>query len=257
MSSDKFLDRKKLKKLDAEIQKTLQREGLDRKTSAEVFDKSTLFAIEKLMDDKIISAFDFPISTGKEGNVFRAINPEKQFLAVKIYRISTSTFKHITRYIVGDPRFKSIHKNKRDIIYEWTKKEYKNLKRLKEINVKSPTPFETNKNVLVMDYLGSKEYPAPRLIDITPEKPKEIFNQIIKDISKMYKKANLIHCDMSPFNILIHKNTPYIIDLGQGVLKDHPNSKEFLRRDIKNIVKYFKKFKIKADEKNIYNNIIS
>jgi len=54
----------------------------------------------------------------------------------------------------------------------------------------------------------------------------------------------------------MHKNKPYIIDLGQGVLLEHPNSDEYFRRDICNIVKYFKKFGIQADENEIYASII-
>ena len=57
-------------------------------------------------------------------------------------------------------------------------------------------------------------------------------------------------------NVLIYKNKPYLIDLGQGVLLDHPNSDEYLKRDIHNIVSYFKKYGIHEDEKYIYNNII-
>ena len=86
MSSDKFLDDKSLRKLDRELDVLINREGLDRKTIDEVFDKSVLHTLEKLISDKYIEILDFPISTGKEGNVFRAITPKKQFVAVKIFR---------------------------------------------------------------------------------------------------------------------------------------------------------------------------
>jgi RIO kinase 1 len=71
----------------------------------------------------------------------------------------------------------------------------------------------------------------------------------------MYKKANLVHGDISAFNILFYRKKPYIIDLGQGVLVEHPNAHEFLRRDIHNIVSYFNKYNITADEKQIYTDI--
>jgi RIO kinase 1 len=73
----------------------------------------------------------------------------------------------------------------------------------------------------------------------------------------MYKKAELVHGDISAFNVLIHKNKPYIIDLGQGVLTEHPNTLDFLKRDIKNIVRYFKKYNIQADENKIYKKIVN
>ena len=107
-----------------------------------------------------------------------------------------------------------------------------------------------------MEYIGTEKQPAPLLKDVTLSNPEEVFEKIIEFISKMYKKAELVHGDVSAFNVLMHENKPYLIDLGQGVLLDHPNSDEFLRRDIHNVVNYFKKFGIRAEENKIYDSII-
>lgn len=256
MSSESFLDKKSLKKLDKELQNLISRVGTDRKTEDEVFDKSTLSTLEKLISNGVIDILDFPISTGKEGNVFRGVTPDKKLVAVKIYRTSTSTFKHIYNYIVGDPRFKSIHRSRRDIVYAWTKKEFKNLERLRQAGVRAPKPIISKKNVLVMEYIGSEKKSAPLLKDVEVENPKELFDILIGFIDKMYKKAELVHGDISAFNVLMYRKKPYLIDLGQGVLVEHPNSHEFLKRDIHNIVNYFKRFNIRADESKIYNKII-
>jgi RIO kinase 1 len=255
MSSDFFLDEKWMKKLDRQYKVLGDRIGVDRKTLDEVFDKSTLHNLEKLISDRVIDILDFPISTGKEGNVFRAVTPDKKFLALKIYRTSNATFKHISNYIVGDPRFTAINKNRRDIIFSWTKKEFKNLSKLAEIGVRAPKPIKMINNILVMEYIGDSRRPAPMMKDVVLKKPEEIFDSLIGSISKMYKKAGLVHADLSAFNVLIYRNKPYLIDLGQGVLLEHPLSYEFLKRDIHNIVHYFKKYDIKADEEKIYNNI--
>jgi RIO kinase 1 len=71
----------------------------------------------------------------------------------------------------------------------------------------------------------------------------------------MYNKGGLVHSDLSAFNILYYRKKPYIIDLGQGVLLEHPRSLEFLKRDINNIVRYFKKYNIQNDPNKIYNKI--
>lgn len=257
MCSERFLDKKQLKKLDKEFQKVINRRGLDRKTEDEVFDKNTLKTLEKLISDRIIDIVDFPISTGKEGNVFRAVTPDKKIVAVKIYRISTSTFKHISNYILGDPRFDNIHKNHRNLVFAWTTKEYRNLQLLEQIDVFAPRPIKCLNNVLVMQYIGTKDNSAPLLKDVELKNPDKVFEKIIYSIDLMYKKANLVHADLSSYNVLIHKNKPYIIDLGQAVLLEHLNAKDFLRRDVHNIVNYFKKYNIKADEKEIYKNIVT
>ena len=254
-SKDHFLNEKQTKKLDREIQKTIDRLGLDRKTEDEVFDKSTLLTIEKLISNKIISYIDFPISTGKEGNIFLGYDHNKTPIAIKIYRISTATFKHITHYLLGDPRFQSIHKSRRDIVYAWTSKEYKNLKLLQDIQVTAPRPIKKLHNVLIMQYIGSEYRPAPLLKDVQLKTPQRTYQQIMDSIEKMYTHAHLVHSDLSSFNILMHQNKPYIIDLGQGVLLDHPKAYEFLKRDIHNIVSYFKKYNIREDENSIFTRI--
>lgn len=256
MSSDTFLDKKSLKKLDLQIQALINRRGNDRKTESEVFDKSTLSVLEKLISDRILNTIDFPISTGKEGNVFRAITPDNKYLAVKIYRTNTSTFKHISQYLIGDPRFETIHNTRRDIVFAWTKKEFKNLERAKKAGVTAPKPIFFNKNVLLMQYIGDFRRPAPMLKDVNLKNPEEIFHNIIDFISKMYKKAELVHADMSAFNVLIYRNKPYIIDFGQGVLLEHPNSEDFLKRDINNIVSYFKRYNISANSEKIFSDIV-
>ena len=256
MSSDPFLDKKDLKKLDRQLQQLISRTGSDRKTEDEVFDKSTLSVIEKLISNGILEILDFPISTGKEGNVFRGVTPDNKLVAVKIYRTSTSSFKRISQYIVGDPRFQSFHHTRRGLIFAWTKKEFKNLERVKRIGIMAPKPIISIKNVLVMEYIGSKSNPAPLLKDTEIDNPEEIFEVLINYISDMYKKAKMVHADFSAYNVLIHEKKPYLIDFGQGVLLDHPSSDEFLRRDINNIVKYFKKYNLKNSSHDIYLKII-
>ncbi|MEF8879076.1 MAG: serine protein kinase RIO [Candidatus Thermoplasmatota archaeon] len=251
-----FLDEKILKKLDRQVQRISDRAGFDRKTEAEVFDKPTLHTLEKMISDRIIDIVDFPISTGKEGNIFRAVTPDDEFLAVKIYRVSTSTFKHISKYIVGDPRFEELHQNRRNLVYAWTQKEFKNLQLLDKAGVLAPKPIKSLNNVLLMEYIGTKERPAPLLKEIKINNPSEIFEEIVNYMALMYQEINLVHADLSPFNILMHNDKPYLIDLGQAVMLDHFNSDEFLRRDIHNIVSYFKKYNIKKDEDKIYKQVI-
>jgi len=256
MSSDLFLDEKWIKKLDNQLSLLIERVGLDRKTLDDVFDKSTLLVLGKLISNKVIDYLDFPISTGKEANIFRGVTPENEFVALKIYRTSTSTFKHISKYIVGDPRFSCVNKTRRGIIFEWTKKEFKNLERLKKAGVRVPKPIMKTNNVLIMQYIGDKNNPAPRLKDTELKNPKKIYDELIDFLSSMYKKSDLVHADFSEYNILIYKNKPYVIDVGQAVVLEHPLSSDFLKRDVHNVVQYFSKLGIKDKEERIIKKII-
>jgi len=254
MSSDELLDDKWLKKLDRQAEQLAARIGLDRKTFGEVFDKSTLLLLGRLISNKVIEQMDFPLATGKEANVFRATTPEHEYVAVKIYRTSTLTFKHIYTYLEGDPRFKYGLKNRREIIDEWAKKEYKNLERLHQAKVRVPRPIKRIHNILIMEYIGDANRAAPLLKDVDLTAPKKIYDELMVFISRMYK-TEIVHADLSPYNVLMYKDKPYIIDVGQAVLLEHPSAFDFLKRDIHNIVQYFKKYDITKDEQEIFEKL--
>ncbi|MEA2053674.1 MAG: serine protein kinase RIO [Candidatus Thermoplasmatota archaeon] len=225
---------------------------LSGRTEGEVFDKSALESLWKLMSRGEIELIDFPISTGKEGNVFRG-KSKKGLIAVKIYRINTATFRNISKYLQYG-RLSNMKKNRRSIIYAWSQKEFTNLSRLSQAGVRVPEPIVNEGNVIVMEYIGTEETPAPLLKNAKIEKPEEVFNDVIKNISLMYKKAHLVHADLSEYNILFHKE-PVIIDVGQAVTTKNPMAGLFLERDVTNIVKFFRKF-FDIDKNNILKQIL-
>jgi len=51
----------------------------------------------------------------------------------------------------------------------------------------------------------------------------------------------LVHADLSEYNIMIWKEKPVIFDVGQSVLIKHPMADRFLRRDLENLHRYFKR----------------
>lgn len=56
---------------------------------------------------------------------------------------------------------------------------------------------------------------------------------------KMYRECNLVHADLSPYNMLWHNEMLYFIDVSQAVDKMHPHSHEFLLRDCNNVCRFF------------------
>jgi RIO kinase 1 len=226
------------------IEKVERKKKEIQKTYSEVFDKQTLLSLTKMISDKTIDSVDFPISTGKEANVFRA-KKDSKYLALKIYRTSTAVFKDLTKYVVGDSRFRNV--KKKNIVYIWARKEYKNLKKLTDLGVPVPKPVMVRDNIVVMEYIGTESVPAPMLKNTEIRNPEKTFKTIIGYMKKAYK-GGLVHGDMSEYNILIYKK-PVVIDVGQAVLVQHPLSNELLERDVKNIVSYFRKFNVNTSEK--------
>lgn len=227
-----------------------RRDVIDRKTEGEVFDQSTLMVLHKFLLHGVLKSLDFPVSTGKEANVFRGTTPRGGYVAVKIFRVNTSTFKHVLQYIQGDERFEGVTGDKRALVHAWTHKEFRNLVRAREVDVLVPEPLKSLNNVLVMEYLGIKQGPWPSLKDanIEGEQVQRLCDQVINDYVTLYNQADLIHADFSEYNILLEgnggpiaKQRARIIDIGQAVLKNHPMAQEFLDRDLRNITAFFKR----------------
>ena len=227
--------------------RTRRKDSDDRKTYDEVFDKDNLMRIYKLFSDGVIDTIDFPISTGKEGNVFRATTPDGRFLALKIFRTSTATFKDMAKYIVGDPRFKGISRNRRKLIMAWSSKEYRNLQRFDEAGVRVPKAVACHQNMIVMEYIGTESAPAPMMRNVPLEDPDATAEILLGYVGKAYREAELVHGDLSDYNVLISEDGPVLIDVGQSVLLGHPLAEQLLERDVGNIARFFRKHGLNID----------
>ncbi len=208
-----------------------------RKVRNEVFDARTLANIYKLMENGVIKLLERVIATGKEANVFLARDPANQPVAVKIYRIETTEFRHMWKYLDGDPRFLHVRRNRRGIIKAWVRREFKNLETAFKAGVSVPYPIALRENILVMEFIGEGCSPAPLLKDYLPEDKEGFAETLLDNLSRLYFKANLIHADMSEYNILVHEDKPVLIDFGQTVPWDHPLAGDFFRRDLERISK--------------------
>ncbi len=214
--------------------------GDERETYAEVFDRQTLMVLYDYMTRGHIDMIHYPVSTGKEGNVFYATDEDGEGVAVKIFRTSTSTFKRVSKYIEGDPRFKGLTGNRRKLIYAWTNKEFRNLDRYCEAGLPVPEPIAFRKNVLLMEYIGDENGPAPQLKDVQMDDPTAMYDDVVSFIIDGYRDAHLVHGDLSEYNILVWDGEPIMIDCGQAMTADHFNAEEYLRRDIGNINRFFR-----------------
>jgi len=221
---------------------------IERKLEDRVFDVSIMNVLHKLMRQGHFDKLGGPIAVGKEANVYRAYLGETP-LAVKIYRIETSSFHKMMPYLEGDPRFDVKHA-KYDIVQTWAKKEFQNLKRAFKAGVPCPKPIAVLKNVLIMSFIGD-EQPAPELHDYIPEDIQSVYKGVVTSLHTLYKNAGLVHSDISEFNILIKDDKPILIDLGQSMLKEHFRAEELLNRDCEVLARFFKKHGVETDELKI------
>ena len=211
------------------------------KVEQSVFDDATLAALYKLVQDGYVQAFGGPISSGKEANVYSALGSEERGeVAVKVYRINASDFRDMREYLVGDPRFEELSGNKKRVVLAWTRKEFANLKRAQKAGVRVPDPIAVQRNVLVMESLGTDGSRAPTLDDAHLENPETAF-EVVREYMRRLYDVGLVHGDLSEYNIIVHDGELVIIDLGQAVTIHHPNSDDFLTRDCANVASFFQR----------------
>jgi RIO kinase 1 len=254
MASDK-----KLSRMDEKVDEFRMRlkDSDQKQVYDDVFDTATLMALYDLSKKGYIDALGGCFSTGKEANLFHAITKKDEIseVAVKIYLISTANFNAMKDYILGDPRFQGIRHARKDIILAWTKKEFKNLKRAEEAGVRVPKPYITQRNILLMEFIGKDGVPMPQLKDVklTIEEASNILNLLIEYMYRLYSRAKLVHADLSEYNILVDMNKmePVIIDMGQSVLTSHFNAETYLRRDVANVARFFGKLNVAVNEENM------
>jgi len=240
-----MIDDRRMRLLEIQVDALRKREkdSATRKTYDEVFDHAALLTIASLITDGVISTLDYPVSTGKEANVFHATTPQGHARALKIYRVATATFRNIAVYIEGDPRFKKVRRATRPTIFAWAQKEYKNLVRMEDAGVRVPRPERVLNNILVMEYVGDESRPAPALREVVLDDPAAVYDDVVANLRGI-RKSELVHADMSEYNLLWWEGRIVVIDVGQAVTLDHPRAGEWFQRDIENIARFFRRLRV-------------
>lgn len=244
MSFRRKVDKKLLRKEKMYEIKRLMREKRSEELEVleEVFDRSTLMTIYDFLNKGTIDEIHGVVKAGKEARIYWGKDSDGEELAIKIYLTISSEFKKgMLPYIDGDPRFAHVRRDSRSLVYAWARKEFKNLRRVREAGVKAPKPIAVSKNVLIMEFIGKNGVGAPVMKEVPPQSPERVYRRLLAYVKKMYHKAELVHADLSEYNVMMWKNKPVLFDVSQAVSRKHPMAHQFLRRDLENLYRYFKK----------------
>lgn len=191
-------------------------------------------AINALVKAEVLEALGKSLGVGKEADVYDALNPEGQRIAVKFHRLGRISFRQTVRKRGYTTQHTSWLFQSRLA----AEKEFQALKLVFPEEVAVPRPISQNRHVLVMGIIEGAE--LAEYLEI-PE-PKSIVKEILGNIRKAYLRANVVHADLSEYNILLKPNQEIlIIDWPQYVTTKHPNAQQLLTRDVKNILQFFKR----------------
>ena len=207
-----------------------------------------------LVEDGLIDEILSQLMSGKEAQVY-VVRCGAEIRCAKVYKAANQrSFKQAVQYQEGrkvknSRQARAMGKRsrygQRESEQAWVSAEVDALYSLAAAGVRVPTPYGFVDGVLLMELITDDDgIAAPRLNDLTltSTQAREYHQRIIAEIVRMLC-AGLVHGDLSPFNVLVDKEGPVIIDLPQAVNAAGNNSAgTMLERDVDNMAIYFGRF---------------
>lgn len=123
----------------------------------------------------------------------------------------------------------------------WVEEEYRQLHSLHKAGIAVPKPIAHAGNVILMEFIGDGEGPAPRLSEagLSLDEAKEALEQAIHNLGLMLASGK-VHGDYSTFNLLWWGERIVVIDFPQMVEWDkNPRAREILERDVNGLCRTF------------------
>jgi RIO kinase 2 len=195
-----------------------------------VFDGYDTLALVSLSRKGVVSALGCPIGEGKESVVYEALGLGP--VALKFHHVGQRSFQsvRVTReYMPDEGHCPWIFASRLS-----AEREYEALTRLHP-GTCVPLPIAINRHVVVMEFIRGINLNRCRL-----EEPSRILDQILDEVRNAYR-AEVIHADLSEYNVMVDEDRIYLIDWPQWVEIGHPNAEDLLTRDLENITRYFQR----------------
>lgn len=195
-------------------------------------------ALYKLVEQNVLQAFGTPLGIGKEADIYDALMPDGEKVAVKFNRLGRTSFTRVGRLRQYAPKHGWVYASRLA-----TAGEFKALMKLYP-HVSVPKPIAADRHVIIMGLIDGVE--LANVEDIA--EPRAVLDDVLENIKRSYQ-LGVVHADLSEHNIIIKPSGEVlIIDWPQWVPTSHRNAQELLERDVSNVLKYFRrKFRLKRD----------
>jgi RIO kinase 1 len=233
-------------------------------------------SLQEFYDQAFITDVVALVKGGKEANVYRCqAHPStgEEFVVAKVYRPRMfRSLRNDAIYRQGrhhlesdgvevrarDQRIIRAMKKKTDFGVRvahtsWLMHEYTTLQRLFEVKASTPQPFATGSNAILMGYVGGRQISAPTLntVNLDYVEAQELFQEVMHNVELMLS-MNMVHGDLSAYNILYWEGKITIIDFPQVVGSHNNSSARFIfKRDVTRICEYFAKQGVTSNPEKI------
>nr|WP_246350910.1 RIO1 family regulatory kinase/ATPase [Deinobacterium chartae] len=209
--------------------------------------------MQRLHEAGYFNDLEYEVRSGKEATVY-VVSGQRGLLAAKVYTDERlRAFKNAHEYgegrYVADSRVQRAlrERSKTGVSKEqalWIGEEFMQMRALREAGVPVPEAVDLAGRVILMQFIGDEDGPAPRVADadLSSEQAEAALEEAIEAMSRMLR-AGRIHGDFSAFNLLWWQDHVVVIDFPQVVdAERHPRAEEFLERDARSLAMSFKRF---------------
>lgn len=221
---------------------------------------------ESFYEDWLITEVLRVVKSGKEATVYccRA-HPATgaTLLAAKVYRPREQRgFKNDAVYqegrVILDKRIrrafeKKTRKGREFQFSSWMAHEFGILSRLHAAGADVPRPYACDENALLLEFFGDEHGPAPLLENVALERDEaeREFERVLRNL-ELCLAHNVVHGDLSPYNILFWNSQARLIDFPQAVdPRANRNAFSLFERDITSVCDYFARFEVHSDPERL------
>lgn len=211
--------------------------------------------IVHFVDEGLIEEVIRPLKHGKEASVHLCRSAPRtghELMALKLYHpLNRRDFRDESLYrdgeFIEDRRARVALEKKTRFGRQvqgglWVQREWETLKRLERSAVPSPAPIASTDTAILMGYVGNMETAAPRIHELRRQAGtdlEQLWDQIYAAIEGMLYR-DLVHADLSPYNILVWDGLVTVIDFPQTVdAKKNSYAEDFLTRDVRRVGEWF------------------
>jgi len=207
--------------------------------------------LETLLADGVIEEICGRLKSGKEADLW-LVRHAGEIVAAKIYKARHArSFRNNAGYKEGRQVRNTRTQRAMDrgsrfgqaaAEEAWKAKEADALHTLHAAGVRVPKPVLFYEGVLLMELvLDVHGHPAPRLVDahVARDMAGALYADLRGQVVRMLR-SDVIHGDLSPYNVLLGRHGPVLIDFPQVVGAAHNSQAEsFFRRDVEGLRRFF------------------
>ena len=120
-----------------------------------------------------------------------------------------------------------------------------------------PRRWRTRRAACCSSSSATEDGPAPVLkdVELEPDQAAETFDRLLRNV-ELWLGRDVVHGDLSAYNVLWHAGEPKVIDFPQAVdPRFNPNAYSLLLRDLENLGRYFARCGVTRDLSEIGNRL--